>query len=437
MKRTKRLLLGVGCFLLLAVSWLTVVTVKSDARKQMELIEQATAYIEDEIYIKAAALLEEAASYDERYTFEAEEALKRAYLNLMDTSGYRRKYTNLLEKQMAYENAAPEIFAEAAQYYLDISKETKAFSVLVDGIEKTGSEALKQLYEESRYMYRLGRMTYQDVTTIYNGAVQVFLDGYWGMASADGTLMIPCEYDKISTYSNDQVVVQKERVVSAVNSDNNRVALCHETVSDFSNYGEDRLGLKTESGWILSNGNFDTASLVVDEIGMCSGGCIPARLNGKWGLLATNGEEWVVEAAYDGIIQDELGRCYAQDAVFVKKDGQVLLLIDGEQVGDVYEDARPFADGWAAVKKNGKWGFIDTAGVVQIEYQFDDALSFGQHLAAVQIEDRWGYISLYGELVIETEFLEAKSFGDYSAPVKTADGWRFITLLEYQKGASL
>ena len=249
--------------------------------------------------------------------------------------------------------------------------------------------------------------------------------------------MIPCEYEKVSTYGNGQAVVQKDRIVSAVNSDNNRVALCHDPVSDFGNYGENRLGLKTETGWVLANGNFETASLVVDEIGMCSGGYVPAKLNGKWGLLSANGEEWAVEPVYDDIIRDELGQCYAQDAMFVRKDGQVLLLVEGELVGDVYEDARPFADGWAAVKKNGKWGFIDTAGEVQIEYQFDDALSFSQHLAAVQIEEQWGYISLYGELVIAAEFLEAKSFGDYSASVKTADGWRFITLLEYQKGASL
>ena len=117
MKRTKRLLLGVGCALLLAVSWLAALTAESDAQRQAKLIEQAAAYTQDEIYVRAIPLLEEAAGYDDKHTLEAEEALKDAYLNMMDQSGYARKYTNLLDKQMSRTDAAPEIPADAAEYY--------------------------------------------------------------------------------------------------------------------------------------------------------------------------------------------------------------------------------------------------------------------------------------------------------------------------------
>ena len=155
-------------------------------------------------------------------------------------------------------------------------------------------------------------------------------------------------------------------------------------------------------------------------------------LDGKWGFLDSGGEGWSMEPMYDNVIQDELGRSCAQKAFFVKEENQVLLYVDGTRVeGAVFEDAKPFADGGAAVKKGGAWGFIDTEGIVQIDYQFEEALSFGQHLAAVKIEDHWGYISRYGKLVIDPTFLEAKSFSDGSAPVKTGDGWQFITLLEF------
>ena len=87
------------------------------------------------------------------------------------------------------------------------------------------------------------------------------------------------------------------------------------------------------------------------------------------------------------------------------------------------------------MKQNGKWGFIDTEGTVQIDFQFQNALSFSGHLAAVETEDGWGYIDLHGKLVISPKFLEAKSFYKGSAPVKTADGWRFLTLTEYEEGA--
>ena len=436
-KRINRILLAAGCGLLLLVSWLMVITARSDAQRQEELLAQADAYVQDEIYIRALPLLEEAAGYDAKYTIEAEEALKDVYLHLIGQSGYSTKYTDLLDKQMAREDAAPAVFAEAAEYYLEASKEEEAFAALREGIAKTGSEELTGLYEDVRYQYKVSSYTYQDVTAVCNGAIPVKLDGYWGLASASGSLVIPCEYDQISTYSNGQAIVRKGSVISGVDSDNNRVALLHREATDFTNFNENRLGLKTPEGWVVANGNFGTGSLLLEELGMYSNGCAAAKLDGKWGVLSSDGQEWVLPPEYDGIVQDELGRCCAQDAIFVVQDGMVRLLVDGEQVGDSYEDARPFADGWAAVKKDGKWGFIDTEGNVMVDYQFEDALSFGQHLAAVKQGRNWGYISLRGEMVIEPIFLEACSFSQGSAAVRTADGWKFITLLEYEGGTGL
>lgn len=432
MKRTQKLLLAAGCILLAVVAWLAALTSKSDAKLQSELIEKAQVYLQDKAYVRAQPYLEEAVAYNAKYTLEAEEELKTVYLNLVETSGYRRKYTDLLDKQMARKNASPAVFKEAAQYYLDTNKAKKALETLKVGIEKTGSEELRQFYEQNRYLYKLNRNTYQEVTEICNGGIQVKNDGLWGLATATGALVIPCEYDRISTYSS-VAITQKGKVFSAVNSDNNRYALSHTDITSFGNLNNDRIGVKTKEGWKLANGDFNTGILVVDELGMYSNGYIPAKKNGKWGFMAPNGSDWQVEPQYDELIMDELGRCVAQDAYFARSGNKVLLYVNGERVGDSYEDAKPFADGWAAVKKNGKWGFIDTTGEVKIDYQFDKALSFGQHLAAVQQGRYWGYISLEGKTVIHANFLEAKSFSEGSAPVKTADGWRFITLVEYQK----
>lgn len=453
MKRAKRIMICVGCAVLLLISWVVAVTAKTDAQKQEELLAQASDYIADEIYILAVPLLEEASSYEDAHTLEAETTLKDVYLKLIDQTGFRNKYTALLEKQMARDGAAPEVFAEAAQYYMERSRVRQALAILRNGVEETASEYLKDLYEKQRYAFRAGREVYQDVTELCGGAIQVKQGDKWGLATAKGGLNVPCEYDWVSTYENNRAIVRKNEVISAVDGNNNRVALLHGsafaqsgveqdngasgTVENFGNYADDRLGLKTENGWILANGEFATASTVFEEIGMYRNGYAPAKLDGKWGLLDTSGTEWLLAPEYDAIVQDMLGRSYDQGAVFVVRNGRTLLLVDGEQVGDTYEDARPFNGGWAAVKKNGKWGFIDTAGTVQIDYQFDDAMSFGQHLAAVKQGEKWGYISLYGEMMIAPEFMEARSFSNGSAPVKTSEGWKFITLIEYEEAAGL
>ena len=437
MSSLKKILIVLFCVLLLTAGWAAAIFSKTDTDRQRELITAAQAYLADGIYVKAVPLLEEAADYQADLTLEAEELLKQAYIPLLEQSGYPRKYTNLLERQMGRKDAGPEVFLEAAKYYLGRLKEQEAFTVLKNGIEKTGSQELTEFYEANRYVYRVGRGAYQEATAFLNGYIQVQQEGLWGLARADGSLCLPCEYDFLSTYYNGELIVQRDGVLSGVDLNGNRLALYKgEPVSGVTNYNEGRLAVKQSQGWVLALDTLETGNTALEEIGTYSNGGAAAKQNGKWGVVKRNGRDWWIEPAYDGIVCDDLGRCWSDEAVFVRQGEQVLLLVDGEQVGGPFEDARPFAGGWAAVKQNGLWGFIDREGTVQIDCQFDDARSFTMHLAAVQKGRNWGYVGLNGRMVIEPSFLEAKAFEKGSAPVRTVDGWQFITLLEYESGLS-
>ena len=437
LKRIKRIMIGVGCLVLLLISWFIAVNAKTTLEKQTELMEQAAALMDDGIYVRAVPLLEEAADYNSKLTAEVEEELKKAYLALIETRGYRRKYISLLETQMKRSDASPLVFEEAACFYLSSSKTADALAILRNGIGKTGDERLLSLYEQNRYVYEINRTAYDNVTAIYNSAIQVQLDGLWGLASSDGILLLPCEYEKISTFSSSIAVVKKDNEIYAVNIDNNRFAKPDEEVTDFGNYANDRIPLLIDGVWRRATGEFDVGTTTFEQLGMYSGGYAAAKTGGKWGVVDIS-QNWLIPVEYDEIIQDELGRCFAQGAVFARKNGAVYLFADGRQTGEIFDDARPFSDeGYAAAKRNGKWGFVDTAGTVVIDFMFDDALSFGQHLAAVKQDGLWGYISLSGQVVIEPKYLDVRSFSNGSAPILTERGWQFMTLLEYKRGASL
>ncbi|MDR2571947.1 MAG: WG repeat-containing protein [Oscillospiraceae bacterium] len=437
MKKSVRIVIGVGCCMLLIISWLVVLNSKSAAEKQLVFINQAVAYMDDGIFIRAIPLLEEAAELNSVHTITAENELKKAYLALIDNSGFSRKYISLLEKQMDRRNAQPDVFVEAANYYFNNSKIPDALTVLKDGIEKIGDSGLVALYENSRYAFSMGRTAYENIAAIYNQTAQVQIDGKWGIANPGGNMIIPCQYDHISTFSEDRVIVKKADSIYAVDRDNNRIAVTYENILDFGNYGHNRISLFIDGSWRRSSGDFEIGTAVFEEIGMYSYGYVAAKTDGKWGVIDSM-MQWLISPQYDGVIQDELGRCYAQGAVFVRLGNDVKLIINGEYIGDIYEDARPFGDeGYAAVKKNGKWGFIDTKGVEVLPFVFDDALSFGQHLAAVKQGELWGYISIYGNMVIDAVFHDAKSFSGGSAPVLTQQGWQFITLVEFKRGISL
>ncbi|WNS42906.1 WG repeat-containing protein [Paenibacillus sp. MMS20-IR301] len=440
MKKANRMLLGLGFVILLLISWAAALGSESDADKQSVLIRQAEEHITDKEYIVAVPLLEEAAGYNASHTLQAENLLKEVYLQLFKLSKqyvYSSNYSKVLEKQMGRSSATPEVFKEAAEYELGDNNLPAALAVLKQGVLKTGSEELTALYEENRYAVELGRSVYEEVTATSNGKIQVRREGLWGLANAAGNLVIPCEYDKISTFSTDRAFVKKDGEVYGIDNNNNRLILLHEEIADFGNFGNERIPLRIGEEWRRANGEFTIGSTAFEAIGMYSNGYAAAKVNGKWGVVDT-GSEWLVPAEYDEIITDELGRSYFQNAVFASKSGAVYLIVDGKPLAEAYEDARPFSEnGYAAVKKNGQWQFIDTEGKVQFGQTFDDAYSFSQHLAAVKVGEQWGYISLSGKVVIEPQYLGAKSFADGSAPVKTESGWQFITLLEYEEEVSL
>jgi len=437
MNKKVHIAITVGFAALIIISWIVAIGAKSTAEKQFVLIGQARELIEDGIYILAVPMLEEAAGYDSIYTITSENELKATYLHLIENRGYSRKYTNLLEKQMSRKSCPPEVFMEAAKYYLSINAKQKAYEILRNAIERTGNNEITTMYENYRYAYEINRISYESVTAIYNQTIQVRQDNKWGIANSDGTILIPCEYDKVSTFSQNRVVVEKEGEIYAVDRNNNRIALAPDGIQDFRNLSEKRIPLLFGDCWYRAAEDFKLGTNMFEDIGMYREGYVAAKVNGMWGVIDIK-TNWLVLPEYDEIITDQLGRCYAQDAFFVRSGEAVYLHTKNKVHKEFYQDAKPFSgEGYAAVKKDEKWGFIDTNGNLMIEYIFDDALSFGQHLAAVKIGDLWGYININGNVVIDTIFMEARSFSDGNAPVLTERGWQFITLIEYKRGNTL
>lgn len=441
MKVASRIVVGVLCIIVLLIGWFVVVNAKSEEEKQNELVDEAVALMDQNILIRAQPLLEEAIAYDGPRSGEAEELLKKIYVTFLDERGYRRKYLALLEEEMGRKEPEPTVFIEAGNYYLDASKLTQAIITFKNGYEQTGDMELKDLYESNRYAYHSNylRHYYDDVTVFYNGAIQVCLDGKWGLANTDGSILIDCQYDKISTYYNNTAIVCQNGEIFTVDSSGHRLYVAPVPVDDFINLASDRTALLAEEGWIRANSILTIGNAVYEELCMAEGGYAAAKCNGKWGVINLQGE-WVVPAEYEGVVRNELGGCcYVNGAgeessllVFVNRDGNTFLLKDNQQLPQAYEDARPFAGGYAAVKMHGKWGFIDADGIIQIPCTYEDALSFDSQVAAVRIDGLWGYISCDGEMVIEAQFEQAKSFQNGIAPVLLDNGWTFISLYEYE-----
>lgn len=100
-----------------------------------------------------------------------------------------------------------------------------------------------------------------------------------------------------------------------------------------------------------------------------------------------------------------------------------------------FEDARPFNGGFAPVKKNGLWGFIDKTGEFVIEPQFEDFLAsdaayshlvFHEGLAAVKKDGKWGYIDSNGTVRVQFIWDSADQFSEGYAVVGSGGKYGYI-----------
>ena len=115
--------------------------------------------------------------------------------------------------------------------------------------------------------------------------------------------------------------------------------------------------------------------------------------NDKWGYINEN-NDIVIPYTYRGIspfIKANIGTEYYMVALVCIAPGQYILINEkGEKVtNQIFEDCQCFKSNEAAVKLNGKWGFIDIKGDWIIPPQYDDASDNGVY-NAVKVGNKWG-----------------------------------------------
>ncbi len=83
-----------------------------------------------------------------------------------------------------------------------------------------------------------------------------------------------------------------------------------------------------------------------------------------------------------------------------------------------FDKVGTFSEGFTAVQKNGKWGFVDKTEKVIIPFQYDYVARFKEGLAGVNKDGKWGYINQQGEIVIPLQYDNAWWFENGKAKVE-------------------
>lgn len=86
----------------------------------------------------------------------------------------------------------------------------------------------------------------------------------------------------------------------------------------------------------------------------------------------------------------------------------------------------PFSEGFAPVRLNGKWGFIDKSGREVILPKYERVGIFCEGFARVQLNGKWGYIDKNCREVIPPKYDYIDGFSEGFAPVRLNGKWGFI-----------
>ena len=86
-----------------------------------------------------------------------------------------------------------------------------------------------------------------------------------------------------------------------------------------------------------------------------------------------------------------------------------------------FESYSKFSNELLNVSENGKYGYLNQLGNIEIPFYYDNAQSFHNDVAAVQIGDHWGLIDKNGNFVIDPQFKYIMPFDNTSELSSASD----------------
>ena len=278
---------------------------------------------------------------------------------------------------------------------------------------------------------------FHGVAAYSEGLCPIQIDGKWGYADDVGDRIISATYQYAGPFSEGMApITDREGNCYFIDYSGNKKHVVL-GVSDIKQLGPMESGLFSlydGQKWHFYNTDHQKVFGDYDAVSAMANGIAAVKTGSSWQLVNHAGED-LSGSTYAAVAADEKGVVYRDERLFVS-DGTSWRMIDysGNIIGnDTYEDVRVFADTtYAAVKKNGKWGFVDKTGAEVIAPQFEDARSFVNGMAAVQKDGLWGYINPEGNIVIDAQFENALDFNSAGGAFVFMEGeWNLLRLYKY------
>lgn len=456
MKNLMPLVLMCVMVIMLLVSWSTILKHDDDVLAEYQQhVEMGEKLENKEIYIDAveeyeAALALRPDNYD----------LAMKIIDLYEELGIDKSYENACKNAITADSSKAEPYLLLADYYIKTSNNSQAYSILKEGVEKIpeNEDFIEKIIELKR-TYTQTTIAQSEVGDIYyydgldNYYVRVKIDDKYGLINTSASLFLECEYDDIGIMADNLMPVKKNGEYYFVNEDLYRKLVPDVTVEYFGSFGDGYAPAKyngfygyvdenlnqcnigdSESADNTTDDGIITYSFDLDYAGCFLNGVAAVKKGDSWALVDSS-LSYITDYEFEDILIDEYGFCSKNNRIFAKKsDGYYLYDCEGNELAGPFEDAKLFvSDQPAAVKQNGKWGFVAQNGELVIEPKYEDANSFSVGYAPYLEGGKWGCIDVDCNVLIDPTFDELWSFSAEGYSIsKTEDIYKFVIVPVYE-----
>ena len=421
---------------MLGLSWYTAVSeAVNNPKKVQEHLQKAAELEEKGIYVDAVTEYEQALEYAPEDS-DIYIRMADAYRN----GGDSRKFTSTCEKAAEAFQEDTKAMDLLMEYYMENDYESKAVKYLTNFLEAyPDNENAQKWFLELKGSYTELYCRYEEMSDIVNDSMVVMEDGLYGIADAEGREIIAAEYEELQPFSKDGFALAKKDGGDYlyIDRDGQTRKVPDEIYQTPGMISEDRAAVCRDGKYGYLDEEMEPAGeFVWEELTGIKNSTGAGKRDGKWVLVNKNGEP-KTEERYEDVVMDKSGFCSNQERIFVKT-GKAYFLIDrkGKRIGELtFDDAKAFTEnGYAAVCRGDKWGFVNQDGELVTKYQYEEAESFQNGYAAVCIGGLWGYIDADGQQIIDCRFTGASHFsksGTAAVKIENDDGedeWKLIRL---------
>lgn len=220
----------------------------------------------------------------------------------------------------------------------------------------------------------------------YNGQFSMVKNyGLYGVVDRYGKEIIPCLYDSILAYNEDQMAVKFHGHYGIIDFRENWLV----PPQPFP------LRLVDDQHFLLKdNDTWHFKTFIGDLIYFTDNSLTADRARRTLREILPDGTE--KEISFEGITLKRTSPPIVENAEIVSQEHE----------------------GFRGIKRNGKYGFIDTDGRLRIANRYEGIGDFHQGLAAVRILGKWGFVNGQDKIVINPSYDWVSPFIDNLAVVK-------------------